>query len=112
MLNEVVAQDILIKAMELWGFDSQANILQEECAELIHAFCKLRREKHPFTIGCFEGSTDKICEEIADVKIVIAQFETDTYYKEGIEKWVAFKMGRLATTMKEYEREKKCQENH
>jgi hypothetical protein len=48
---------------------------------------------------------NKVAEEIADVKILIAQFETDQFYKESIEKWVAFKMGRLVITMSEYEKE-------
>ena len=48
-----------------YGTESQLNILQEECAELIQAVSKYRRGE----------SIDLLAEEIADVEIMIAQIK-------------------------------------
>lgn len=48
-----------------YGKEKQLDMLQEECAELIQAISKYKRN----------GSTQKIIEEIADVKIMIEQIE-------------------------------------
>lgn len=51
---------------EHYGLDEQLNMLQEECAELIQAVSKYRRNP------TFE-SYAHICEEIADVEIMTEQ---------------------------------------
>lgn len=53
---------IKLARLEIWG---QLNQVQEECAELIAAINKLRRNK--------KGSFSLVEEEVADVCIMIAQ---------------------------------------
>lgn len=88
-MNEV----ILKRAVEKWGWESQFNMLIEECAELIKAVRKVDRaggnvEKMGKALNAF-------CEEIADVKIMIAQFDTNTFYNSLINKHIELKMARL-----------------
>lgn len=52
----------LMKIADHYGLDSQLNMLQEECAELIQAVNKYKRIQSP-----------AIVEEIADVYIMLAQ---------------------------------------
>ena len=53
------------KIAEFYGKESQLDILQEECAELVQAISKYRRG----------GSYQLTLEEIADVEIVIEQIK-------------------------------------
>ena len=85
---------ILERALKKWGRESQFSILIEELSELIQAICKARRY-----LGVRSSLMDNVCEEIADVKIVIAQVETDPSYKKEIDKWVIIKMDRLASLL-------------
>lgn len=59
--------DILDRAMKKWGSEQQADMLVEECGELIVALKHFKRGR--ITI-------DKVAEEMADVKIMIGQFQT------------------------------------
>ena len=55
---------ICVLAVETFGPQSQIDMAIEECAELINALCKLRRER----VGAFDVVT-----EIADVQIMCEQ---------------------------------------
>lgn len=52
------------KAVETFGRESQIEMAIEECAELIDALCKLRRNR---------VFADAVVTEIADVQIMMAQ---------------------------------------
>ena len=54
---------------EHYGLESQIDILQEECAELIQAVSKYRRS------GFDEDVPFCIIEEIADVEIMLSQIK-------------------------------------
>ena len=62
--------DRILKIADHYGLNSQLDILQEECAELIQAVSKYRRDNNP-------NPFDKmhIEEEIADVEIMVAQIK-------------------------------------
>lgn len=53
------------KAVSIWGAPAQLDMVVEECAELIQAINKFKREK--------KDSRDNLLEEIADVEIMIGQ---------------------------------------
>ena len=55
---------ICVLAVETFGPESQINMAIEECAELINALCKLRRDR----VGTIDVVT-----EIADVQIMCEQ---------------------------------------
>jgi NTP pyrophosphatase (non-canonical NTP hydrolase) len=53
------------KAMEAWGFDAQARVCQEECAELIAAISHLSRGR--------EDAMMEVAQELADTYIMVGQ---------------------------------------
>jgi len=53
--------EIVYKALEKWGPESQFGIIQEELAELISALSRYMRGR--------EGAEDALYEEIADVQL-------------------------------------------
>lgn len=53
--------------VEHYGFEGQRDILVEECAELIQAICKIKREGG--------GVSFNFLEELADVSIMIEQMK-------------------------------------
>jgi len=56
-----------MKAIAKWGRTSQIDMLQEECAELIVAINKYKRNN--------VGTIEAVLEEIADVEIMIDQIK-------------------------------------
>ena len=81
-----------------YGLDSQLNMLQEECAELIQAVSKYRRT----------GKLENLDEEITDVKILLKQIDylldqkfigfimhSDEAYKYWSEKKIRRQLERL-----------------
>lgn len=56
-----------LKAIAKWGRTSQIDMLQEECAELIVAINKYKRNHN--------GTIEAVLEEIADVEIMIDQIK-------------------------------------
>lgn len=87
MNDQMTKNEIYKVAIEKWGIPSQLEMMVEECAELIQALQKLKRvdASNEFLI---DGATEHICEEIADVEILIEQMReifTDKridYHKE------------------------------
>ena len=57
-------EEILRKAIETYGKDSQAKMMIEEMSELTKELCKLFRG---------EGDTGHILQEMADVQIMLDQ---------------------------------------
>jgi NTP pyrophosphatase (non-canonical NTP hydrolase) len=59
------------RAIEEFGWESQADNIIEEAAELIHAICKHKRKAAQ---GKFAGKRlDAVIEEIADMQIALDQ---------------------------------------
>ncbi len=57
-------QELYRAAIDNWGYESQIEMMLEECAELIDAIQKLKRQR---------VTTEKVAEEIADVMIMCGQ---------------------------------------
>lgn len=83
------------KAAKLWGTNAQLEMLLEESIELALATRKFLR-------NVTEDRTSNLCSEIADVKIMIEQFENMfPDLTENIEQWKAFKLTRLEQRISE-----------
>lgn len=74
------------EVVSLWGINSQLNIAQEECAELITAISHFRRDN---------TTTYKMSEEIADVRIMLDQLESIFGIKDEVRSIQAEKLYRL-----------------
>jgi len=58
-------QNLYEKCMDFWGFEKQAGVIQEECAELIVSASHALRGR--------SGSMEELLEECTDVYIMINQ---------------------------------------
>lgn len=87
------SENLCRKAMEIYGFSSQTDMMIEECSELANAICKFRRGR----VG-----DDDIITEIADVMIMCEQL---SYYfgKEKVELEKERKLERLKERLSKYE---------
>ena len=86
-------KQLYIEAINKLGGMIQLDIMVEECAELIQALNKFKRARtdEQRSICC-----DNICEEIADVEIMIGQIKVLFNNNEKqINKWKAEKLGQL-----------------
>ena len=81
--NEI--EETIKRAIETYGKEAQTQMLFEEMAELQNALCKLARNR---------GTTDQVCEEIADVMIMCFQM-AHIYGLQCVEQWANLKMIRL-----------------
>lgn len=79
--------EILNKAIEVYGEDSQLNVAIEEMAELQKEICKRKR-------GI--GSDLNLAEEIADVEIMLSQLKIITGNARMVEVYKQRKIERLA----------------
>lgn len=90
-----IDDSILEKAIEKWGFDSQCEMIIEECLELALALQKMKRIR-----GDKEQKYRNTIDEIADVKIMIRQAEK-LFDSKFINERVDFKMNRLKERLNE-----------
>ena len=90
MMEECGKVDVLETALVCFGIEAQRLKCIEEMAELTKELCKDAFGK---------GDREHIAEEIADVKIMLAQMEKA--YRVGVEvgEWQAKKIKRLAVML-------------
>lgn len=87
-----MSKALYAKALIKWGLDAQLNMLQEECGELIVAINKLRRSKY--------RRKSYVAEEAVDVKILIEQVILGLKIDKQTDKFMTFKLKRLARRLK------------
>ena len=74
------------------GLDKALRLCQEECAELIKAASKYCRYR--FTEANYEGLTESIAEEIADVEIMCEQIKCLLRLRGRVGFYTEYKIGR------------------
>lgn len=79
---------LLKRAIEKWGIVTQTNKLQEECLELALVINQLSCPTKP-------DLTEAFIDELADVKIMMAQAEL-MYDSSRINERVEYKLKRMA----------------
>ena len=85
-----VNKELLIQAIEKWGENAQVDMVIEECAELIQAIQKVKRN------GIEDHQTwTNIVEETADVIIMTNQLRIILKSDSAIEQMINKKMHRL-----------------
>lgn len=92
-------KELLEKAIDTYGIEEQLLQTVEECAELIQAINKWRREK-----GWVErkDALDHLAEEAADVIIMMEQIKI-ILGETKINWWIDFKLQRLAERLEAQE---------
>ena len=80
-------------AVETYGAAAQLRMLQEECGELIVAIGHYLRGR--------DGSKDNLCEELADVSIMVEQIEI-VLGNAAIEEYRDNKLQRLKRRLEEH----------
>lgn len=88
------SKEILKKAMSKFGEKAQIDMIVEECAELIQAIQKLKRNPLDPAVKA------NVCDEIADVKIMMSQADL-IFDKKLIDKRIDFKLKRLEERLKD-----------
>jgi len=81
------------KAIQLWGKEFQIKMVIEECAELIVELVK-------FTRNTNGSNVDKVCDELADVEIMIEQMRI-IFTDDLIDFHKDKKIGRLKRRIKD-----------
>ena len=79
------------EAVERWGVTSQIEMLIEEMSECMMALQKFKRDMASDKVG-------SVCEEIADVSIMIDQMDF-VFDKKKIAEYKDFKLQRLAKSL-------------
>lgn len=84
-MNEEQKKEVLIRAVETYGINSQIRMAIEEMAELIKALCKFERvDLGPES----DKAVGNVIEEIADVQIMLDQlriiFKSDAKAVEDV----------------------------
>ena len=82
--------EVLIKAIETYGYDTQLNMAIEEMAELTKAICKLKRG------GDLKQNNNSVKEEIADVQIMLDQLKIMLSAHTDVSAYDQYKINRLA----------------
>lgn len=80
-------------AIQTYGIESQMRMLQEECGELIVAVGHYLRGRN--------GSLANLCEELADVRIMVEQMEI-ALNNPAVEERYNHKLGRLKKRLEEH----------
>lgn len=86
--------NLLSEAIKTFGVDHQLTIAIEEMSELTKEICKAkRRVKIPL------DEFERICEEMADVIIMIEQLKLIFKNRSRVEEYVNRKLDRLGDTI-------------
>ena len=92
----MIDKKYLQKAIDLWGLDSQLDMLTEECGELISAVNKFKRSRI---------EQEKLAQEIVDVELMCMQIkeiiDSDVY-----ESILKYKVERFINLLHESENER------
>lgn len=90
---ERINMNIYDRAIEKFGKESQMNMVQEECAELIQAVSKVRRFAN-------NEAMKNLVEEIADVKIMLEQLERIFDIRFQVDEAISIKLMLLEDLIK------------
>ena len=103
-------KEILQKAIDTYGDDSQMDMCIEEMSELTKALLKFRRlENKKSTVKSIDyaeyisekiHTASNVAEEIADVKIMLVQMEMIFGCSEEVNNQIEFKIKRLKERLK------------
>jgi len=98
-VKEDEVESILKSAVDTFGEESQCQMLVEECSEVIQAVCKYFRKYRPSNKA--EKEYENLCEEIADLEIVISQMKY-IFNEDKINAYRDKKLARLKQRIEDY----------
>lgn len=86
MFSKKDQREICFKAVRTFGENAQCIKAMEECGEMVHALARKVLDQEP--------NLDNICEEIADVEILMEQMRV-IFGDAFIDKWKNKKLEKL-----------------
>lgn len=86
------------QAVKTFGKEQQTMMFIEECGELFQAISKYKRGY---------GPKENICEEIADVEIMLEQLKYVYGCHREVDQWKNKKIVRLCCRLEDHERKQK-----
>lgn len=86
------------QAVKVFGKEQQTMMFIEECGELFQAISKYKRGY---------GPRENICEEIADVEIMLEQLKYVYGCHREVDQWKNKKIVRLCCRLEDHERKQK-----
>ena len=86
MISKEKQREICKKAVRTFGENAQCIKAMEECGEMVHALARKVLDQDP--------DLDNICEEIADVEILMEQMRV-VFGDAFIDKWKQNKLEKL-----------------
>lgn len=93
-------KEILQKAIDTYGEDTQSDMVIEEMSELTKEILKLRRAVNSKMHSVFLADCKfKIADEIADVEIMLTQLKMMHNCEELVEERKEYKVNRLKERM-------------
>lgn len=93
MLDKHELDKLYKQCVSYWGFERQARMLQEECAELIVAISHYLRNR--------DSSLCEVIEEIADTQLMINQMVS--YFGRGvIDQMIDLKSDKIKKKLEKY----------
>lgn len=96
-MNKEEIYDLYMRSIKLWGVESQVRMAFEEMGELTQAICKMQR-------GCTLQRYRNLCEEIADLEIVMGQIrEIFNVDEDLVNKYKEEKLERYKKKLEKYE---------
>lgn len=101
-------KEFYLRSLQAWGATAQADILQEECAELIQALSKWKRKKmdngqlSEADVEELILKNQNVREELADVLLMAGEFAFLMGF-ESVEKIIAEKKARTLALLERKE---------
>jgi NTP pyrophosphatase (non-canonical NTP hydrolase) len=89
------AKELYQNVVETVGNAAQIEMVIEECSELIHALQKFKRASN-------DASIENVCDELADVEIMIEQMRC-VFNSDTIEERKDYKLHRLAQRLEKWQ---------
>jgi NTP pyrophosphatase (non-canonical NTP hydrolase) len=95
MLNKDEIHKLYEDCIDFWGFEKQARVCQEECAELIVAISHILRKR--------DCAVEEVVEELADVCLIVGQM-VNYFGPERVMSAFEFKVDKLVERLEKYKK--------
>ena len=101
-----IQRSILKEAINTFGISNQIDVAVEEMSELTKELCKINRHLRENMIELYKEDYNALCEEMADVIIMLEQLKLIFSNEVEVEHYMDKKINRLMNRLQERYRKK------